>query len=68
MPPFLLISASAYLAPSTSLCAGQRIDHADLDRLLAESGDDERRGDDLAGAERCAGLEQCATAYRRVEL
>jgi hypothetical protein len=48
--------------------AGQRIDHADLDRLLAERGDDERRGDDLAGAERNAGLEQCATAYRRVEL
>ena len=43
--------------------AGQRIDHADLDRLIAERLDDERCADDLTGAERKTGLEQRATAY-----
>ena len=47
--------------------AGQRIDHADFDRLVAERVDDERRGDDLTGAERDAGFEQRATAYHRIE-
>ncbi len=42
--------------------AGQRIDHADLDRLFAERRDDERRADNLAGAERDARLDQGAAA------
>ncbi len=42
--------------------AGQRIDHADFDRLVAERPDDERRADDLTGAERKTGLDERATA------
>ena len=43
--------------------AGQRIDHADLDRLLAASRDEKRRANDLAGAECKTRLEQRAAAY-----
>ena len=43
--------------------AGQRIDHADLHRLIAERLDDERCADGLTGAECKACLEQGATAY-----
>ena len=46
--------------------AGQRVDHADLDRLVGERPNDEWRADHLAGAERNRGFDERATANRGV--
>ena len=48
--------------------AGERIDHADLDRLVAERADNIRRANDLARAERDAGLENRAATNRRADM
>ena len=48
--------------------AGERIDHADLDRLVAERANNIRGGNDLARAERHAGLEDSAATNGRMDM
>ena len=45
--------------------AGQRIDHADLDRHVGKRPHDEWRANELAGAECQSGLNECAAAHRQ---